>query len=97
MEMGGYTYILASKKYGTLYIGVTSDLIKRIWQHREGVVEGFTDKYIVHKLVHFEAFDEITFAIEREKQLKRWHRPWKINLIEENNPDWEDLYSSLTG
>lgn len=97
MNKGGYTYILASKKYGTLYIGVTSDLIKRIWQHREGVVEGFTDKYTVHKLVHYEIFEEITYAIEREKQLKRWHRPWKINLIEENNPDWEDLYPSLHG
>ncbi len=96
MDKQGYTYILASKKHGTLYIGVTSDLVKRIWEHREDQADGFTRKYGVHTLVHFESFNDIKFAIEREKQLKRWHRQWKINLIEEHNPDWEDLYPSIT-
>ena len=95
MKKTGYTYILASKRRGTLYIGVTSDLAKRIWQHRNDAVKGFTEKYAVKLLVHYEAFDEITVAIEREKQLKRWHRQWKINLIEEHNPDWDDLYLTL--
>ncbi|WP_417457455.1 GIY-YIG nuclease family protein [Kordiimonas sp.] len=96
MDKQGYTYILASKKHGTLYIGVTSDLVKRTWEHREDQADGFTRKYGVQTLVHFESFDDIKFAIEREKQLKRWHRQWKINLIEEHNPDWEDLYPSIT-
>ncbi|WP_417463382.1 GIY-YIG nuclease family protein [Kordiimonas sp.] len=96
MDKQGYTYILASKKHGTLYIGVTSDLVKRTWEHREDQADGFTRKYGVHTLVHFESFNDIKFAIEREKQLKRWHRQWKINLIEEHNPDWEDLYPSIT-
>ncbi|MFC4347011.1 GIY-YIG nuclease family protein [Kordiimonas lipolytica] len=96
MDKQGYTYILASKKHGTLYVGVTSDLVKRVWEHKEDHADGFTKKYGVHALVHFEAFDDINSAIEREKQLKRWHRQWKINLIEEHNPDWKDLYPSLT-
>ena len=96
MEKAGYTYILASRKNGTLYIGVTSDLIKRVWEHKHEQADGFTRKYGVHTLVHFEVFDDITAAIEREKQLKRWHRQWKINLIEEHNPDWKDLYPGLT-
>ncbi len=95
MTKQGYTYILASKRKGTLYIGVTSDLAKRIWQHRNDAVKGFTEKYVVKLLVHYEVFDEITGAIEREKQLKRWHRQWKINLIEEHNPNWDDLYLTL--
>ncbi len=97
MSKQGYVYILASKRHGTLYIGVTSDLSKRIWQHKENIVEGFTAKYGVHMLVHYEVLGEMSIAIEREKQLKRWHRQWKINLIEENNPEWNDLYSSLHG
>lgn len=97
MTKQGFIYILASKRRGTIYIGVTSDLAKRIWQHKNNTVEGFTDKYDVKLLVYYEAFDEITNAIEREKQLKRWHRQWKINLIEENNPDWDDLYKTLNG
>jgi len=95
MTKKGYTYILASKKHGTLYIGITSDLIKRIWEHKEDQADGFTKKYGVHTLVHFEAFNDVKSAIEREKQLKRWHRCWKINLIEEHNPEWNDLYPSL--
>lgn len=85
------TYILASQKRGTLYIGVTSDLPARLWQHRSGSVPGFTTRYGVHRLVHAEFFTDMDGAIAREKQLKRWHRAWKINLIEETNPDWTDL------
>ena len=85
------TYILASQKRGTLYIGVTSDLAARVWQHRSGASTGFTSRYRVFRLVHAEFFDDMTGAITREKQLKRWHRQWKINLIEVSNPDWKDL------
>jgi putative endonuclease len=88
-------YILVSREYGTLYIGVTSDLIARLYQHRSGEVKGFTNKYRVHRLVRFEQFGTMDEAISREKQLKRWHRQWKINLIENENPRWEDLAPSL--
>lgn len=91
----GYTYILASRRDGALYIGVTSDLIKRVWEHKCSPVKGHTKKYNIDKLVYYEVYDEIVNAIEREKQLKRWHREWKINLIEENNPDWNDLYNEI--
>ncbi|MGD9472843.1 MAG: GIY-YIG nuclease family protein [Novosphingobium sp.] len=84
-------YILASGQYGTLYIGVTSDLPARLWQHRNGALPGFTSRYHVHRLVRFEMFDDMENAITREKQLKRWHRQWKINLIEQGNPHWVDL------
>ena len=85
------TYILASQKRGTLYIGVTSDLPQRIWQHRHSLAAGFASRYRVFRLVHAEFFDDMAAAIKREKQLKNWHRPWKLNLIEEGNPDWCDL------
>ncbi|MGD9472954.1 MAG: GIY-YIG nuclease family protein [Novosphingobium sp.] len=88
-------YILASKPYGTIYIGVTSDLIARIWQHRRDAVPGFTSQYGVYTLVHFERFGDMNSAILREKQLKRWHRQWKINLINEHNPHWADLAVGL--
>ena len=88
-------YILASQPYGTLYIGVTSDVIGRLWQHRSGEAKGFTSKYGVHYLMRFEHFDTMYDAISREKQLKRWHRQWKINLIESENPQWMDLAPSL--
>ena len=88
-------YILASGRYGTLYTGVTSDLIARLHQHRTGAVKGFTSRYKVYQLVRFEQFDTMSDAISREKQLKRWHRQWKINLIEIENPDWHDLATSL--
>ena len=84
-------YILASQKNGTLYIGVTSDLAKRVWQHREGLLEGFTKQYVVHMLVYFELCSDMLAAITREKQLKKWNRAWKIKLIEAFNPDWRDL------
>ncbi|MCY2977286.1 MAG: GIY-YIG nuclease family protein [Planctomycetota bacterium] len=88
-------YILASQRNGTLYIGVTSDLAQRIWQHKNDVFEGFTKKYGVHLLVYFEQHEDMENAIIREKRLKKWNREWKIRLIEENNPNWNDLYDSL--
>ena len=88
-------YILASKRNGTLYIGVTSNLRKRVWQNRNHLVEGFTKKYKVNRLVYYELFDNPTAAIEREKRLKEWRRNWKLNLIEKQNPNWDDLFSSL--
>jgi len=89
------TYILASKKNGTLYIGVTSNLVQRIWQHKNYQVEGFTEKYHVHILVYYEQHDSMEYAITREKQLKKWNRDWKIRLIEEENPTWQDLWESI--
>ena len=88
-------YILASKFYGTLYIGVTGDLISRIAQHMAAETPGFTKKYKVHKLVWFENFGEIGAAIQREKTMKKWPRQWKINLIERGNPHWQDLFPGL--
>lgn len=88
-------YILASKKNGTLYIGVTSDLVKRIWQHKNNEVEGFTKKYQVHDLVWYEIHEEMQSAITREKQLKKWNRDWKIKLIEQKNSAWIDLYPGI--
>ena len=90
-----YIYILASSKNGTLYIGVTSDLVKRIYEHKQSLVEGFTKKHTIHVLVYYEVINDINSAITREKQLKRWNREWKINLIEKNNPGWKDLYKKL--
>ena len=92
--MTAYTYILASRPYGTLYIGVTNDLSRRIWEHREGVGSQFCRKYGVHRLVYYEEHEDIGFAIHREKRLKKYHRQWKINLIEGFNPTWTDLYET---
>jgi len=88
-------YILASKRNGTLYVGVTSDLVKRVWQHRNNVVEGFTSRYGVHRLVYFEMYDDMEQAILREKRIKKWNRAWKIELIERHNPEWKDLWETL--
>jgi len=88
-------YILASKRNGTVYVGVTSNLTKRVWEHKNNLVAGFTQKYGVHRLVWYEVHDEMESAITREKQLKRWNRAWKIDLIEETNKDWTDLYESI--
>lgn len=88
-------YILASKKNGVLYIGVTSNLSKRIWQHKNNEVKGFTEKYYVHRLVYYELHSDMNHAIAREKQMKKWRREWKINLIRKNNPDWKDLYNEI--
>jgi putative endonuclease len=91
-----YVYILASRKHGTLCIGVTGDLGRRIWQHRSSdAVDGFTNRYKVHRLVYMEEFQAPELAIAREKSLKKWPREWKINLIEGQNPDWADLYGGL--
>ena len=90
-------YILASKPNGTLYTGVTGDLLKRVWEHRSGLVEGFTRRYRVHRLVYFEVHDLMTEAIRREKQIKKWRRSWKIELIEKSNPRWRDLWPTLVG
>jgi len=95
MEPGGFVYILASRPHGTLYIGVTNDLPRRVSEHRQGLVPGFTRRYRVHRLVHWEAFGDIREAIAREKQLKAWHRDWKIGLIEEANPDWRDRFAAI--
>jgi putative endonuclease len=90
-----YVYILASRKYGTLYVGMTSDLIKRIYEHRQNFVEGFTKKYNVHTLVYYEVHNNIPEALIREKQIKKWNRKWKIRLIEEMNSEWKDLYNDI--
>ncbi len=91
-----YVYILASGKNGTLYIGLTSNLPQRVWQHKEGLVDGFTKRYNVKSLVWYEQHEEAAPAITREKQLKKWNRAWKIDLIEQENPGWRDLYLELT-
>lgn len=93
--MKGYVYILSSKKNGTLYLGVTSNIVKRIYEHKNDLVDGFTNKYKVHKLVYYEVFNTIQEAIRREKVLKKWNRKWKLKLIEKENPDWDDLYESI--
>ena len=92
---GGYVYILASQRNGMLYIGVTSDLPRRVWEHKEGLVEGFTKKYNVKMLVWYEQHDTMESAIQREKHIKKWNRSWKLKFIEEANPDWQDLYESI--
>ena len=93
--MAYYVYILASRKHGTLYIGVTNDLIRRVHEHRTDAVKGFTAKYAVHSLVYFEEAESAEAAIAREKQLKKWNRDWKVQLIERSNPHWGDLYPGL--
>lgn len=95
MQKRYYIYILASKRNGTLYIGVTGNLKKRVWEHKQNTVEGFTKKYNVHTLVFFEQTESVQSAIEREKRLKKWKRDWKLHIIEKMNPKWEDLYANL--
>ena len=101
MELGqvhmkeSYVYILASKYNGTLYIGMTSDLVKRIWEHQTKFVSGFTAQYNVTKLVYYEIFNDIQLAAAREKRLKEWKRQWKIDLVQKMNPDWQDLYHNI--
>ncbi|WJR78253.1 GIY-YIG nuclease family protein [Bradyrhizobium sp. NP1] len=90
-----WVYILASKPGGTLYVGVTNDLVRRVHEHREGLAEGFTWRYGVKKLVYFEPHDAIATALQREKNIKHWPREWKIDLIIANNPDWQDLYHEI--
>jgi putative endonuclease len=91
-----YLYILASKRKGTLYIGITNSLLRRVYEHKEGLIEGFTKKYKVKNLVYYEVHSNIYEAIKREKAMKKWLRKWKIELIEKTNPEWKDLYSNFT-
>jgi putative endonuclease len=93
--VGGWVYIMASAPYGTLYVGVTNNIARRVYEHREGMGSAFCRKYGVHRLVHLESFEGIQNAIHREKRLKKWPRRWKINLIEEANPGWEDLHERI--
>lgn len=94
-EKSYYVYILASKRNGTLYIGVTNDLLRRVYEHKEGRIDGFTKQYSTKMLVYYEATESVMAAITREKQLKKWNRKWKLRLIEEFNPEWKDLYGGL--
>jgi len=91
-----YVYILASGKDGTLYVGITNDLIKRAYEHKQEQIEGFTKKYRVNRLVYYEQTEDVRVAIEREKRIKKWKRDWKVELIESTNPNWCDLYDELT-
>ena len=95
MDRHPAVYILASKRNGTLYIGVTSDLVKRIWEHKNDFVAGFTKRYGIHTLVWYELHESMQSAIEREKKLKEWKRAWKLELIEKENPGWQDLYTTI--
>jgi putative endonuclease len=94
--MAYYVYLLASKKHGTLYLGVTNDIVRRVYQHRKKSAGGFTARYDVGKLVWFEIYDDAITAITREKELKKWRRDWKIRVIEEQNPEWVDLYPGIS-
>jgi putative endonuclease len=91
-----YVYLLASRKHGTLYVGVTSDLVRRVYEHKTKAVPGFTSKCGVDRLVWYECYDDPVSAITREKELKKWRRDWKISLIEEDNPDWTDRFDIIT-
>ena len=93
--MSYYVYILASRRHGTLYIGITNNLARRLAEHRSGAVASFTRKYRVYRLVYFEVFDDPESAINREKQMKKWNREWKVQLIEQRNPEWRDLVDLL--
>ena len=95
MAKGPCVYILASRSHGVLYVGVTADLQKRVWEHRTGVITGFTQRYGVHRLVWFEQHQQMDSAIQREKRLKRWRRAWKVGLVEAGNPEWRDLYPGI--
>jgi putative endonuclease len=90
-----YVYLMASRKQGTLYLGVTNNLIRRTYEHKNKVTKGFTAQYAVDRLVWFECYDDPTNAIEREKEIKKWRRAWKVALIEAGNPDWKDLYAKI--
>ena len=90
-----YIYILASKKGGFLYIGITSNLSKRIWEHKNEITKGHTSKYSIKRLVYYEVYDDFDNAVKREKTLKKWRRQWKIDLIEKNNPEWNELYREI--
>jgi putative endonuclease len=93
--MAYFVYIMTDRRHGTLYVGVTNDIARRAWEHREGLIAGFTKRYALKLLVRVEQFQSISDAIDREKRLKHWNRAWKIELIEETNPEWDDLYPTL--
>lgn len=93
--MGGWIYIMTDEPDGTLYVGVTSDIARRAWEHREGVIDGFTKKYGLKRLVYVERHEDIESAIRREKRMKHWSRAWKVRLIHSENPRWDDLYGQL--
>ena len=95
MDRQYYVYILANKPYGTLYVGVTNDLVRRTWEHRNDMVEGFTREHATHSLVWYDAHGDVIAAITREKLIKKWHRDWKVNLIQKLNPIWADLYDEI--
>jgi putative endonuclease len=95
MERQPAVYILASRRNGTLYLGVTSDLPKRAWEYKNDLVEGFTKRYGIHQLVYYELHEDMVSAITREKQLKKWNRAWKLELVEEKNPEWKDLWEEI--
>jgi putative endonuclease len=94
-EYGGWVYVMTNRPNGTLYVGVTSNLARRIWEHREGVIDGFTQQYNLKRLVFAERHEDIRAAIQREKNIKHWSRAWKVTLIETMNPRWNDLYSQI--
>ncbi len=94
--MAYYVYIVASRRNGTLYIGVTNDLVRRVYEHKNKIVRGFTSRYAVDRLVWFEVYDDPDNAIVREKEIKKWRRAWKLRLIEESNPQWIDLYAQIS-
>lgn len=95
MERQFYIYIMANKRNGTIYIGVTNDLARRVYEHREGLVKGFTSRYGLKSIVYYEVFDSVSLAIQRETSLKRWPRRWKLALIEKSNPQWKDLVDEI--
>jgi len=95
MDREYYVYILTNHRYGTLYVGVTNDLVRRIWEHKNNVVEGFTREHDLHRLVWYEIHSDPCQAISREKLIKKWHRDWKVNLIQSMNPDWSDLFDGI--
>ena len=95
MQKGGWVYIMSNRRNGTLYVGVTSGLSRRVWEHREGLIDGFTKRYALKRLVYYEWHDDIRLAIERETTMKHWPRAWKVRLIHGMNPDWDDLYDTL--
>ena len=96
MEKKFFVYIMSNKKNGTLYVGVSNDIIRRVYEHKSGLVKGFSSKYGLKRLVYFECFDRADAAIHREKCIKKWNREWKIRRINETNPEWEDLYEQIT-
>jgi putative endonuclease len=97
LQMGGWVYMMTNRPFGTLYVGVTNDVARRAWEHREGIGSQFTSKYRLTRLIYMEQHEDIRNAISREKRLKHWPRLWKLNLIEEQNPLWEDLFDRLVG